>query len=69
VLAAGDQHDCFVVVDQVGGYHALNKKLTGLTFMEIRTWLGDLDRAQLPDVAEAMSRQRARQPAEIFPAH
>jgi hypothetical protein len=38
------------------GHHALNKKLTGLTLAEIRTRLGDLDRARLPNVAEAKTR-------------
>jgi MobA/VirD2-like, nuclease domain len=66
VLAQGDKRDCFVVVDQAGGHHALNKKLTGLTLAQIRTRLGDLDRARLPDVAQAKTRQRARQPARDF---
>ena len=66
VLAQGDKRDCFVVVDQAGGHHALNKKLTGLTLAQLRIRLGDLDRAQLPGVAEAKTRQRARQPARDF---
>jgi hypothetical protein len=64
VLATGDRRDCFVVVDQAGGHHALNKKLTGLTLAEIRQRLHDLNRAQLPDVTEAKARQR--QPARDF---
>jgi hypothetical protein len=60
MLATGDRRDCFVVVDQAGGHHALNKKLTGLTLAQIRQRLGDLDRAQLPGVDQAKIRQRAR---------
>jgi MobA/VirD2-like, nuclease domain len=66
MLTQGDKRDCLVIVDQAGGHHALNKKLTGLTLTQIRTRLGDLDRAQLPDVATAKTRQRAPQPARDF---
>ena len=34
-LANGDRRDCFVVIDQAGGHHALNKELTGKTLAEI----------------------------------
>ena len=34
MLANGDRRDCFVVVDQEAGHHALNKKLTGMTLAE-----------------------------------
>jgi len=69
VLAAGDRRDCFVVVDQAGGHHALNKKLTGLSLVEIRQRLHDLDRALLPDVTKAKARQRqpARETAPVMP--
>jgi hypothetical protein len=50
MLANGDKRDCFVVVDQAGGHHALNKKLTGHTLAETRDRLADLDRTQLPSV-------------------
>ena len=59
-LATGDRRDCFVVVDQAAGHHALTKKLTGLTLAQIRQRLRDLDRAQLPSVDQAKIRQRAR---------
>lgn len=62
-LAAGDRRDCFVVVDEAGGQHALNKRLTGKTLAEIGARLSDLDRAQLPTVEAAQEMQRARQPA------
>ena len=39
ILAIGDPRDCFVAVDQAGGHHALNKKLTRLTLAKIRAWL------------------------------
>ncbi len=60
MLAQGDRRDCFVVVDQAGGHHALNKKLTGLTLADIRQRLCDLDRPQLPSVDQAQRMQRAR---------
>jgi hypothetical protein len=63
MLSNGDRRDCFVVVNQAGGHHALNKKLTGLTLAEIRQRLGDLDRAQLPSVNQAQRMQRARSAA------
>ena len=62
-LANGDRRDCFVVVDQAGGQHALNKKLTGMTLAEIRNRLADLDRSQLPSVDQAKTRQHDREAA------
>jgi hypothetical protein len=61
MLANGDRRDCYVVVDQEGGQHALNKKLTGQTLAETRARLADLDRSQLPGVEQAQEIQRARQ--------
>jgi hypothetical protein len=63
VLANGDKRDCFVVVDEAAGIHALNKRLTGITLAAMRERLADLDRAQLPSVAEAKAMQRERQNA------
>jgi hypothetical protein len=64
MLATGDRRDCFVVVDQAGGHHALTKKLTGSTLAEIRRRLRDLDRSPLPSVdqaqAKAMQNRRHR---------
>ena len=60
MLANGNKRDCFVIVDQVGGHHALNKKLTGHTLAKIRDRLVDLDRAQLPGVEQAQAMQRER---------
>src|SRR5262249_46814277 len=62
-LAYGDRRDCFLVIDQAGGQHALNKKLTGKTLQEIRERFSDLDRMQLPSVEQAQAMQAARQPA------
>jgi len=59
-LANGDRRDCFVVIDQEGGHHALNKRLTGLTLATLRERLSDLDRSQLPGVEQAQEMQRAR---------
>ena len=67
MLSNGDQRDCFVVIDQAGGQHALNKKLTGLTLAEIRERLADLDRQQLPSVEQAQAMQRARQAEREHP--
>lgn len=58
MLANGDRRDCFVVIDEAGGHHALNKKLTGMTLAEIRERLADLDRTQLPGVEQAQALQR-----------
>lgn len=55
ILARGDRRDCFVAVDDAGGHHALNKKLTGLTLAELRRRLRDLDRARLPSVDQAQA--------------
>ena len=62
MLANGDRRDCFVVIDQAGGHHALNKKLTGLTLAKHAARLADLDRAQLPGVEQAKELQAQRQP-------
>jgi Relaxase/Mobilisation nuclease domain len=61
MLANGDRRDCFVVIDQEGGHHALNKKLTGMTLAATRERLADLDRSQLPSVEQAQDIQRGRQ--------
>jgi len=60
MLSNGDKRDCFVVVDQAGGHHALNKKLTGHTLAEMRDRMADLDRTQLPSVEQAQAMQRTR---------
>ncbi|HTV28454.1 MAG TPA: relaxase/mobilization nuclease domain-containing protein [Xanthobacteraceae bacterium] len=67
-LATGDRRDCFVVIDQAGGHHALTKKLTGMTLAQIRQRLCDLDRAQLPGVDQAKIRPRARLAQDEDPA-
>ena len=63
MLANGDRRDCFVVVDQAGGQHALNKKLTGQTLARNARRLADLDRGQLPSVEQAQAMQRERHAA------
>jgi hypothetical protein len=60
MLANGDKRDCFVVIDQAGGHHPLNKKLTGHTLAETRDRFSDLDRTQLPSVEQAQEIQRTR---------
>jgi len=56
ILTRGDKRS-FVVVDRQGGYHALGKKLTGLTAAEIRDRLADIDAGGLPTVAQAQAMQ------------
>jgi hypothetical protein len=63
MLANGDRRDCFVVVDQAGGHHALNKKLTGMTLAATRARLADLDRSNLPGVDQAKQLQAERRAA------
>ncbi len=65
VLANGDKRDCFVVIDQEGGHHALNKKLTGLTLAQTREQLGDLEREHLPSVEQAQAQQVERRIAGL----
>jgi hypothetical protein len=62
-IAPGDRRDSFLVIDQAGGHHALNKKLTGKTLADIRDRLADLDRSQLPSVDQAKEMQAQRQAA------
>ena len=63
-LANGDRRDCFLVVDQAGGHHALNKKLTGHTLEETRARFADLDRSQLPSVEQAAQAMQHDRQAE-----
>jgi len=58
ILAHGDKRD-FVIIDRAGGDHALSKRITGATVAETRGRLADLDRRQLPSVADAKVMQRA----------
>jgi hypothetical protein len=61
-LAQGERRNCFVIIDQAGGHHALNKKLTGKTLAEIERRFADLDRRSLPSVEKAQEMQRAGRP-------
>ena len=63
VLANADRRDCLIVIDEAGGLHPVNKKLSGLTLAETRARLGDLDRSQLPSVEQAKAMQAERQAA------
>jgi hypothetical protein len=60
VLAQGDRRNCFVVLDQEGGHHALNKKLTGMKLADIRERLADINPEQLPSVEQAKTQQLER---------
>jgi hypothetical protein len=61
VFSRGDRRD-FVIVDQKGGYHALSKRIIGMTVKEARGRLADIDAASLPSVAEAKALQHERHP-------
>jgi Relaxase/Mobilisation nuclease domain len=64
ILAQGDRRD-FVVIDQEGGHHALNKGITGATAAKTRERRADLDRAQLPTVEQAQAQQLEREIAGL----
>jgi relaxase-like protein len=59
ILAQGDRRDCLVAVDQAGGHHALNKKLTGLSLAGLRQRFGDVGRLPSVDQAQAMQRTKS----------
>jgi len=61
VFARGDRRD-FVIVDQNGGYHALSKRIIGVTTKDASGRLADIDKASLPSVAQAKALQRERHP-------
>ena len=52
ILAAGDQRG-LVVIDHGGGIHALGKRILDMTPGQIKARMSDLDRDELPGVAEA----------------
>lgn len=63
VLAKGDKR-AFVIVDKEGGYHALGKKITGVTAQKTRAKLEDIKAEQLPTVERAQGIQRERRDRE-----
>lgn len=63
ILAKGDKRS-FVVVDEMGGYHALGKRITGATAEQTRARLADLKAASLPPVEAAQAMQRERREQE-----
>jgi hypothetical protein len=50
-LAQGDRRD-FVVLDQEGGLHALGKRILGVTAAQTRSRLSDLNRNEMPSIAQ-----------------
>lgn len=60
LMANGDRRDCFVIVDEHGAILALNTKTVGARAKDIRAKLADIDRSELPSVAEARQLQRER---------
>ena len=59
----GDRRNCFVVIDQAGGFHALNKGLTGKTLAEIEARFADLDRSHIARRNGCFARAGAAAPA------
>jgi hypothetical protein len=60
ILARGDRRD-FCLIDQEGDEHSLARRISGVKAAEIRARMEDIDREQLPSVAEA--RRVARETA------
>jgi hypothetical protein len=54
-LAQGERRD-FIVVDHVGGIHAIGKRILGLSAAQIRARLSDLAKESLPTVDQARQR-------------
>jgi hypothetical protein len=69
-LARGDRRD-FLVVDWVGGMHALGKRILDVPAAEIRARLADLTRDRLPTIEEArrsiLTRQGPKRAASVVP--
>lgn len=57
LLAKGDRRD-FVIVDQTGDIHSLGRELK-LKAAEVRAFMADVDREQLPASSAAVAQQRA----------
>lgn len=64
ILAKGDQRD-YLVIDELGGMHALGKRLLGATAAQVRNRLADLDRTQLPTLEQAREPSLDRELAQI----
>lgn len=62
VLAKGDRRD-FVIVDREGEVHSLARRIEGVRAKDVRARMADIDRSQVPDVAQARAIQQARQAA------
>jgi len=54
-LALGDQRN-FVVVDQAGGFHALGKRILGISAAELRVFMADVELQSLPTVDRVLER-------------
>jgi MobA/VirD2-like, nuclease domain len=61
VLARGDRRD-YMVIDQAGHGHSLARRL-GMKAEDVRAFMKGIDAGSLPSVAEATTRQMARQAA------
>jgi hypothetical protein len=62
-LTNGTRRDCFVVIDQEGGQHALNKKLLDMKAGAISDRLSDIDRSSLEDATTVAKRVQAERKA------
>jgi len=52
ILAQGDRRD-YLVIDMKGGLHALGKRILDVSAEEVRERLSDLDRENMPTIAQA----------------
>jgi hypothetical protein len=59
ILAKGERRD-YLVIDREGGMHALGKRILGVSAVQVRERLSDLDRDKLPTVDQARERQAVR---------
>lgn len=62
LLARGDRRD-FVIIDRAGDDHSLGRRL-GMKAAELRSYMADIDPANLPSVQEAKAAQQARDLAQ-----
>lgn len=73
ILAQGDRRD-FVLVDALGEIYGLSRQIKHIKASDLREFMSDVDRENLPDVAAARAlqdereRERAAQTTELAPA-
>jgi len=70
VLARGDRRD-FVIIDRAGGIHSLARRIDQMKAADLRAFMAPLDRASVPDIAQAkqLIEERLKLAAERRHAH